>query len=72
MQIFVYGDSLQYYLVSVVVPERALVEKWAADNGLAGTFEELLTNEKTVKFFLDEMKARAKEASVSLPTQVPI
>jgi long-chain acyl-CoA synthetase len=64
-QIFVYGDSLQHYVVAVVVPDKPLVEKWAAENGVAGTFEDILANEKTNKFFLDEMKARAKEASVS-------
>ena len=31
-QIFVYGDSLQHYLVAIIVPEKSILEKWAADN----------------------------------------
>lgn len=65
-QIFVYGDSLQYYVVAIVVPEKSQIEKWAASNGVTGTYTEILADPKTNKFYLDEMKAKAKEASVSL------
>lgn len=65
-QIFVYGDSLQHFVVAVVVPEKPAIEKWAAENGVAGTFAELCKNEKVNKFYLDEMKAKAKEAGVSV------
>ena len=30
-QAFVYGDSLQHFLVAIVVPERAVLEKWASE-----------------------------------------
>ena len=36
-QIFVYGDSLQSYLVGVVVPEAEEVAAWAKSAGLAST-----------------------------------
>jgi long-chain acyl-CoA synthetase len=62
----VYGDSLQHYVVAIVVPDKPILEKWAAENGVTGTFAEILKNEKTNKFFLDEMKAKAKEAGVRL------
>ena len=32
-QVFVYGDSLQNYLVAVVVCEEPTVQKWAKDHG---------------------------------------
>ena len=34
-QIFVYGDSLQNYLVSIVVVEASIVNKWAKQNSNA-------------------------------------
>jgi len=41
-QIFVHGDSLQNYLVAVIVPEKEYVMKWAKSNGLAGKpFQEI-------------------------------
>lgn len=63
-QIFVYGDSLQHFLVAVVVPDKPILEKWAGENGVTGTYAEILANPKTNKFFLDEMKAKSKEAGV--------
>jgi hypothetical protein len=29
------------------VPERPVIEKWANENGLTGTFDEIIANEKT-------------------------
>ena len=33
-QVFVYGDSLQNYLVSIVVPQKEEVEKWMKSEGI--------------------------------------
>jgi long-chain acyl-CoA synthetase len=33
-QIFVYGDSLQHFLVAIVVPDRPVLEKWCTENGV--------------------------------------
>jgi len=46
-----------------VVPDQPIIEKWAAENGVTGTYAEILANSKTNKFYLDEMKAKCKEAS---------
>jgi long-chain acyl-CoA synthetase len=35
-QVFVYGDSLQAYLVGIAVPEADEVAAWAKGNGVAG------------------------------------
>lgn len=32
--IFVYGDSLQAYLLAIIVPEPELAKKWAAEKGI--------------------------------------
>lgn len=51
-------------MVAVVVPEKALVEKWAEDHGIKGSYAEVLTDAKVKQFFLEEMKIKAKEAGV--------
>ena len=33
-QAFVYGDSLQHFLVAIIVPDKYCVEKWASNNGV--------------------------------------
>ncbi len=35
MQILVHGDSLQAYLVAVIVPDPEAAKKWATENGLS-------------------------------------
>ena len=64
-QLFVYGDSLQHFLVAVVVPDKPMLEKWAKENGVEATYEDLVKHEKVIKFYLDEMRSKAKEAGVS-------
>jgi|LauGreDrversion4_2_1035121.scaffolds.fasta_scaffold112271_2 long-chain acyl-CoA synthetase len=67
-QSFVYGDSLQHYLVAIIVPERAALEKWAADNGVKSEksgdegFVELLANPAVSKHYLDEIVLKSREA----------
>jgi long-chain acyl-CoA synthetase len=67
-QIFVYGDSLQHFLVAIVVPDRPVLEKWCAENGV--TFEgdagyaELLKSPRINKLYLDEMVHKAREAGL--------
>jgi len=51
-QAFVYGDSLQHYLVAVIVPDKHCVDKWVANNGVkiesAEEYEEFLRNDKRI------------------------
>lgn len=61
-QIFIYGDSLQHYVVAVIVPDKPVLEKWAQENGVTGTYQEILQNEKTKKLIQDEIKGKSKEA----------
>lgn len=61
-QIFVYGDSLQSFLVAVVVPEQAQITKWASENSVAGDYDQLLSAPQTKKAILDDMNKLATEA----------
>lgn len=63
-QTFVYGDSLQYFLVAIVVPERAALEKWAEAAGVQvdGGYEALLQDPRANKFILEEIVKQAREA----------
>mmetsp|Transcript_34646 Transcript_34646/g.33843 ORF Transcript_34646/g.33843 Transcript_34646/m.33843 type:complete len:84 (+) Transcript_34646:62-313(+) len=56
-QIFVYGDSLQDYLVCVIVPEFQEIEKWAKNAGLSyQNKEDLLKMEQFIIKLREELK----------------
>ena len=61
-QIFVYGDSLQNNLVAVVVPEKPILEKWATENSISGSYEEILASPQVNKLYLDDIKKQSKDA----------
>lgn len=66
-QSFVYGDSLQHFLVAIVVPDRAILEKWASDNGVPvgegdSGYLDLLQNPRANKHILEEIFAKSREA----------
>ena len=66
-QIFVYGDSLQCYLIAIIVPDEAYIRKyWAKDNGFSDSsaFSEICANEKLHKDILGDMDAKAKEGKL--------
>ena len=63
-QIFVYGDSLQSYLVAIVIPDDAFIRKrWAKENGFDENTEwqQICSSEKLTKAVLQEMDEKAKE-----------
>lgn len=59
-EIFVYGDSLQAFLVGVVFPKRPFVLEAGKKLGLEGTFEELITKKEIEKEILENMNKQAK------------
>lgn len=61
-QCFVYGDSLQNFLVMVVVPDKEPLEKWAKESGITGEFSELLQKEEVNAHYMSELKRISKEA----------
>jgi len=66
-QAFVHGESLQSYLVGVVVPDQEEVAKWAAAQGLSGTPQALVTGEHAPKLMAavqGQMDAQCKAAKL--------
>ncbi|CDW76486.1 long-chain-fatty-acid--ligase 5 [Stylonychia lemnae] len=61
-QIFVYGDSLQAYLVAIIVVEPSTLKKWAAENSLdTENLKQHLTNDALTKAILADMNKLAVE-----------
>lgn len=61
LQIWVYGNSFESYLVAVVCPSKIQIEHWAKDNNVSGDFESICQNQKTKEFILGEFKRVAKD-----------
>jgi len=55
-QNFVYGDSLQRELVSIIVPDPDAVAAWAKQQGKAGDVEALCRDEALKKAIMDDVK----------------
>ncbi|XP_068655971.1 probable CoA ligase CCL6 [Aristolochia californica] len=53
--VWVYGNSFESFLVTVVVPERKAIVEWAAAENEKGDFEILCQNLKARKYILDEL-----------------
>jgi len=68
-QVFVYGDSLQAYLVGIAVPEADEVAAWAKGNGVAGgSVAEVLAGPSGAKLkaaLHAQMNAASKEAKLA-------
>ncbi|KAG1949243.1 long-chain-fatty-acid--CoA ligase 1 isoform a [Pimephales promelas] len=64
LQVFVHGDSLQSYLVGVVVPDPEVFVDWAKERGIVGSYEELCQNPDVKKAVLEDMAAVGKEAGL--------
>ena len=59
-QIYVHGDSLQSYLVAIVVPNEAVLKQWAVENGLPPmSFDELCSRKDVQQVILEDMAAAA-------------
>uniref|UniRef100_A0A0A9ETP3 Uncharacterized protein n=1 Tax=Arundo donax TaxID=35708 RepID=A0A0A9ETP3_ARUDO len=59
--IWVYGNSFESFLVSVINPNKEALESWAAANGIDGDFEALCQNPKAKEYFLGELSRIGKE-----------
>lgn len=66
MQIWVYGNSFESFLVAVVVPEKQALEDWAVKHDLTDDFKSLCENLKARKYILDELNNTAKKHQVCI------
>lgn len=69
-QVFVYGESLQAFLIAIVVPDFETLGPWAQKRGLEGSIEELCRNKAVKKAILDDMVRLGKEAGLKSFEQV--
>ncbi len=63
-EIFVYGDSLQSFLIGFVYPKHKIVMNWAKEKGIEGNYKELVGKEEVKKWVLEEMNTEAKRAKL--------
>jgi long-chain acyl-CoA synthetase len=60
-QCFIYGDSLQHFLVAVIIPDIDEVKKWARANGHDEEAKQLIDNPDFRQAIDDELLAKRKE-----------
>uniref|UniRef100_A0A8C3LGN7 Long-chain-fatty-acid--CoA ligase n=1 Tax=Chrysolophus pictus TaxID=9089 RepID=A0A8C3LGN7_CHRPC len=69
-QIYVHGDSLQAFLVGIVVPDAEVMPGWAKKRGFDGTYEELCRNKELQKAIMEDMVRLGKESGLHSFEQV--
>ncbi|KAM4035239.1 long-chain-fatty-acid--CoA ligase 6 isoform 1-T1 [Anomaloglossus baeobatrachus] len=69
-QIYVHGDSLQAFLVGIVVPDAEVMPGWARKKNFEGTFVELCNNLELKKAIMADMVRLGKESGLHSFEQV--
>uniref|UniRef100_A0A803YF07 Long-chain-fatty-acid--CoA ligase n=1 Tax=Meleagris gallopavo TaxID=9103 RepID=A0A803YF07_MELGA len=69
-QVFVHGESLQAFLIAVVVPDPETLCKWAKKKGFEGSYEKLCKNKDVKKHILEDMVRIGKESGLKSFEQV--
>lgn len=64
LQIWVYGNSFESFLVAVVNPSTRATESWAKENGISEDITSLCKNPKLKEYILAELSKIAKERKV--------
>ncbi|XP_021120654.1 long-chain-fatty-acid--CoA ligase 1 isoform X1 [Heterocephalus glaber] len=54
-QVFVHGESLQAFLIAIVIPDAETLASWARKRGFEGSFDELCRNKDVKKAILEDM-----------------
>lgn len=67
LQIWIYGNSFESFLVAVINPNQRAIEQWAEHNGISGDFDSLCENSKVKEYILGEVAKTGKEKKVSSP-----
>ncbi|XP_069349119.1 long-chain-fatty-acid--CoA ligase 1 isoform X3 [Eulemur rufifrons] len=69
-QVFVHGESLEAFLVAIVVPDAETLCFWARKKGFDGTFEDLCRNKDVKKAILEDMVRVGKDSGLKPFEQV--
>ncbi|CAM5132723.1 unnamed protein product [Eretmochelys imbricata] len=69
-QIYVHGDSLQAFLVGIVVPDSEVMPGWAKKRGFEGTYAELCKNTELTQAIMEDMVRLGKEGGLHSFEQV--
>uniref|UniRef100_A0A8C0WLK9 Long-chain-fatty-acid--CoA ligase n=1 Tax=Castor canadensis TaxID=51338 RepID=A0A8C0WLK9_CASCN len=69
-QVFVHGESLQAFLIAIVVPDVEILCSWAQKKGFQGSFEELCRNKDVKKAILEDMVRLGKDSGLKTFEQV--
>ncbi|XP_032004907.1 long-chain-fatty-acid--CoA ligase 1 isoform X3 [Hylobates moloch] len=69
-QVFVHGESLQAFLIAIVVPDVETLCSWARKRGFEGSFEELCRNKDVKKAILEDMVRLGKDSGLKPFEQV--
>lgn len=64
LQIWVYGNSYESFLVAVVNPNEQFLVRWAEEKGVTPNFSTLCENPKAKAFILEELTKTGKEKKV--------
>ncbi|KAM4708500.1 long-chain-fatty-acid--CoA ligase 1 isoform 1-T3 [Discoglossus pictus] len=70
VQAFVHGESLQAFLVAIVVPDPDNVHNWAKKKKFDGSYEELCINKDFKAAILEDLLRLGKEAGLKTFEQV--
>ncbi|XP_013907467.1 PREDICTED: long-chain-fatty-acid--CoA ligase 6 isoform X1 [Thamnophis sirtalis] len=69
-QIYVHGDSLQAFLVGIVVPDAEVMPGWAKKRGFDGSFTNLCNNKELKDAIMEDMVQLGKESGLHSFEQV--
>uniref|UniRef100_A0A8C3S738 Arachidonate--CoA ligase n=1 Tax=Chelydra serpentina TaxID=8475 RepID=A0A8C3S738_CHESE len=69
-QIYVHGDSLQAFLVGIVVPDSEVMPGWARKRGFEGTYAEFCKNTELKQAIMEDMVRLGKEGGLHSFEQV--
>lgn len=64
IQIWVYGNSFESFLIAVANPNKLALERWASENGIEGDFDSLCEDKRAKDYLLGELNRIAKEKKV--------
>ncbi|GMR60431.1 hypothetical protein PMAYCL1PPCAC_30626, partial [Pristionchus mayeri] len=71
LQVFVDGDSLERWLIAVVVPDPEVIGRWdERKNGTKRSVEDICADPKAVEFVLDQLSACGKANKLNSIEQV--